>query len=90
VEKLGVVIMPTLVLIKDRKAIHHIRGFDELGDTDEFSTNALGYVLGQYGVLDPADDEEVPEDIFKMEGINSIRINKGARRGLRYGGDEFD
>jgi hypothetical protein len=53
VEKLGIVVMPTLLLVKDRKAIHHIRGFDELGDTDEFSTNALGYVLGQYGVLDP-------------------------------------
>eukprot|EP00980_Cylindrotheca_fusiformis_P012614 scaffold3084_cov144-Cylindrotheca_fusiformis.AAC.62 len=90
VEKLGIIVMPTLLLVKDRKSIHQIRGFDELGGSDEFPTNALAFVLGQHGVLDPRDDEEVPEDVFNMEGINSIRINKGARRGYRYGDAEFD
>ena len=82
--------MPTLLLVKDRKAIHHIRGFDELGGTEDFSATELAYVLGQHGILDPSDDEEISEEVLKMKGVNSIRINKGARRGNHYGGDEFD
>ena len=37
VEKLGIIVMPTILIIKDRKAVHHIRGFDELGGTEDFS-----------------------------------------------------
>ena len=89
-EKLGIVVMPTLLLVKDRKAIHHIRGFDELGGTEDFSSAELGYVLGQHGILDPSDDEDISDEVFKMKGVNSLRINKGARRGYHYGDEEFD
>lgn len=91
VEKLGVVVMPTLVLVKDRKAFHHMTGFDELGGNEDFSEQALAFVLGTHGVIDPRDDEEVPEEILKSKGINSIRIRKGARSGFQHAGDEeFD
>jgi hypothetical protein len=90
VEKLGIVVMPTLLLVKNRQVFHHIQGFDELGGTDEFSANALAHVLGRHGVIDPRDDELLDEDIFAGKGVNSIRINKGARRGYKYGDDEFD
>jgi hypothetical protein len=90
VERLGVVIMPTLLLVKDRKAFHHIKGFDEVGGTEEFSERALAYVLGCHGVIDPRDDEEVPEDMLKSKGINSIRIRKGARSGYYEGEDDFE
>ena len=89
-EKLGIVIMPTLLLVKNRKAIHHIQGFDEVGGTEDFSATALAYVLGQHGIIDPSDDEDASEEIFKMKGVNSIRLNKGARRGYHYGDEEFD
>lgn len=89
VERLGVVVMPTLVLIKDRKAFHHMVGFDELGSED-FSEQALAYVLGTHGVIDPRDDEEVSEEILKAKGINSIRIRKGARSGYYANDGEFD
>ena len=92
VDKLGIVVMPTLLLVKNRQAFHHIRGFDEMGGTEDFSTNTLAFVLGRHGIIDTRDDEEVPEDIFKMQGVNSIRVNKGARRGYHYGedADEFE
>jgi hypothetical protein len=43
--------MPTLVLAKNGETFHHIRGFDELGGTDDFTTEELAYVLSQHGVL---------------------------------------
>lgn len=89
VEKLGVVIMPTVLIVKDRKAVHHIRGFDELGGTDDFSTNLLAYVLGEHDGIKRTEDEEMPEELLQQEqsrsGVNSVRIRKayGGRRTLR-------
>jgi hypothetical protein len=92
VEKLGIVIMPTLVLIKNRQAFHHIQGFDELGGTDDFSASVLAYVLGKYhGILDLRDDEEVSEDVLKHRGINRLTTRKGttAKKGC-YNQDDDD
>eukprot|EP00537_Pseudo-nitzschia_pungens_P010758 CAMPEP_0172384854 /NCGR_PEP_ID=MMETSP1061-20121228/2573_1 /TAXON_ID=37318 /ORGANISM="Pseudo-nitzschia pungens, Strain cf. pungens" /LENGTH=246 /DNA_ID=CAMNT_0013113635 /DNA_START=71 /DNA_END=811 /DNA_ORIENTATION=- len=87
VERLGVMVMPTLVLVKNRKAFHHVRGFDEVGGTEDFSTNMLAHVLGTHGVTDLRDDEEMSEEFLKERGINTIRIRKGAKKG---GFSEFD
>ena len=58
VERLGITVMPTLLLVKDRQAIHHIRGFDELGPRgEEFSLTDLSFVLGTYDVLTRREDE---------------------------------
>ena len=35
VERLGIILMPTIVLIKDGKTDHAIHGFDELGSNEE-------------------------------------------------------
>jgi thioredoxin-like negative regulator of GroEL len=51
VERLGIILLPTIVLIKDGKTEHSLRGFDELGGTDDFSTEDMAYVLSQHGVL---------------------------------------
>jgi len=51
VERLGIILMPTIVLIKDGKTEHAIHGFDEFGGTDDFSDCDMAYVLSQYGVL---------------------------------------
>jgi len=90
VERMGVVVMPTLVLVKDRKAFHHIRGFDELGGTDDFSTNMLAHVLGVHGVTNLRDDEEMSEEFLRERGINIIRIRKGAKKGGYSNFDEFE
>ncbi|KAL7579888.1 hypothetical protein ACA910_004895 [Epithemia clementina (nom. ined.)] len=83
VEQLGVYVMPTLVVVNDRKVVHHIRGFDELGGgTEDFSTQSLAFVLGQYGGLVLTDDEENPPDReAMMVGVNRIRIRQGAGGG---------
>lgn len=57
VERLGIVVMPTLLLVKDRKVVHQVRGFDELGGREEFSASELAYVLGGHGALTRRDEE---------------------------------
>ncbi|KAG7358258.1 thioredoxin [Nitzschia inconspicua] len=91
VEKLGIVVMPTLVLIKNRQAFHHIRGFDEFGGNEDFSSNVLAYVLGKnHGILDLRDDEEVSDEVLQYQGINKMTIRKikSAKKG--YYDDEED
>lgn len=90
VERLGIVVMPTLVLVKDRKAFHHMTGFSELGGED-VSEQGLAFVLGStHGIIDPRDDEEVPEEVLKHKGVNSIRVRKGARSRYYNDDDEFE
>mmetsp|Transcript_16070 Transcript_16070/g.29835 ORF Transcript_16070/g.29835 Transcript_16070/m.29835 type:complete len:247 (+) Transcript_16070:99-839(+) len=90
VERLGVVVMPTLVLVKDRKAFHHIRGFDEFGGTEDFSVNTLAHVLGCHGVTDLRDDEEMSEEVLRDMGVNTVRVKKGVKKGYYGEDDEFE
>jgi hypothetical protein len=59
VEKLGIVVMPTLLVVLDRRAAHHVRGFDELGGREDFTANELACVLAGHGALTRREDEEV-------------------------------
>ena len=43
--------MPTIVLARDGETIHHIRGFDEFGGTDDFTTEDVAFVLANHNVL---------------------------------------
>lgn len=93
VEKLGIVVMPTLLVVKNRQAVHHIRGFDELGGTEDFSTEALAYVLGSHGAINRRDNAEPPEELLQQHGgANSMRIkhSSGRRMGARNEPQEFD
>jgi len=91
-----VVVMPTILIVKDRKAVHHIRGFDELGGTEDFSTNLLAHIIGAHDGIKRTDDEEMPEELLEQErsrgGVNSVRIRKagGGRRTLRDSEQDYD
>jgi hypothetical protein len=82
VEKLGIIIMPTIVVVKDRKVVHHVQGFDELGGNKEFSTSAVEYILGVHGGLHSPEDVEIPAECLpesQRDSVNSIRIRGGSR-----------
>jgi len=83
VEKLGIMVMPTLLIVKDRKVVHHIRGFDELGGTQDFSTAALEYVLGVHGGVALPEDAEIPSELLPehQQGVNAIRMRGSSRFG---------
>lgn len=98
VERLQVRVLPTLVLVKDRKAFHHVVGFEEVGGNPHTcTTQMLAHVLGRvHGIFDLRDEEEISEEVFQQQrrgsGINSVAINKhGAKRGgYALHDDEFE
>ncbi|KAG0456513.1 hypothetical protein HPP92_024301 [Vanilla planifolia] len=50
-ERLRIVVLPTLALVKDAKVDDYVVGFDELGGTDEFSTEELEERLAKEQVI---------------------------------------
>ncbi|CAJ1977365.1 unnamed protein product [Sphenostylis stenocarpa] len=50
-EKLKIIVLPTLALIKNAKVEDYVVGFDELGGTDEFSTEELEERLAKAQVI---------------------------------------
>ncbi|KAG1326949.1 putative Thioredoxin domain-containing protein 9 [Cocos nucifera] len=50
-EKLRIIVLPTLALVKNAKVEDHVVGFDELGGTDEFSTEELDERLAKAQVI---------------------------------------
>lgn len=85
VEKLGIILIPTIVLIKDGKTEHSIRGFDEFGGTDDFTTDDVAYILSTHGVLnfDMDRSEEIARKA-KGAGFNSVNLST-----IRRGGYEI-
>lgn len=91
VEKLNVYMMPTLVCIKNQETTHHIKGLDEFGGTDEFSSDMFAYVLSSHGVLFyDGGRPESPTQAAKKKGVNAIRVALGAGgSGGRKGGSSI-
>lgn len=50
-ERLKIMVLPTITLIKDGRTDHSIIGFDELGGRDSFTTEELERVLLRHEVL---------------------------------------
>ena len=50
-DKLRIVMLPTVMLIKDGKTEHSIIGFDELGGQDDFLIDDLEDLMTRWGVL---------------------------------------
>ncbi|KAG8345034.1 putative Phosducin Thioredoxin [Trypanosoma vivax] len=50
-ERFNVIMLPTLMLVENKKTFHSIIGFDEFGGSDDFSTETVIKVLSHYGML---------------------------------------
>lgn len=87
VERLRIIMLPTLVLIRSGHTEHSIVGFDEMGGVDDFSTEDLAYVLSSHKMLFYSGDRS--EDIKRNSsraGANSIRFS--SIRGSTYGAED--
>jgi hypothetical protein len=95
VEKLGIVVMPTLVLVKDRQVTHQIRGFDELGGSEHFSLDTLEWILGAHGAINKIEGGGMPEELQRTrKGVNGVTLTRryagGVRGGVRTDDTEYD
>ncbi|SPO27094.1 related to PLP1 - protein involved in actin and tubulin folding [Ustilago trichophora] len=57
-QKLKVSVLPCLITFKDGISKDKIVGFEELGNSDKFSTGALEWRLGQSGIVDPRENRK--------------------------------
>jgi len=51
-QKLRILMLPTIMLIKEGKTEHSIIGFDELGGDDDFDTEDLEKVLAKWNIVE--------------------------------------
>ncbi|KAL7607809.1 thioredoxin domain-containing protein 9 homolog [Lactuca sativa] len=72
-EKLKIVVLPTIALIKNAKVEDYVVGFDELGGSDDFSTEELEERLGK-------------GEVIFFEGESSLKPSKKPQtRNVRHG-----
>ncbi|KAL5561334.1 hypothetical protein UlMin_031081 [Ulmus minor] len=71
-EKLKIVVLPTLALIKNAKVDDYVVGFDELGGTDDFSTEELEERLAKSQVI-----------LYEGESSSLNASKSGTRRNVR-------
>jgi len=50
-EKLRIIMLPTIMLINEGRTEHSIIGFDEMGGSDDFETEAFEEILSQWGSI---------------------------------------
>jgi len=66
VQRLRIVVLPTIAIIKEGKTGEYIVGFDELGGVDDFPTEMMEWRLGKAGVINYNGDLSEPP--FKAGG----------------------
>lgn len=57
-ERMEIIVLPTIALIKDNQCIHKIIGFGEMGDTDDFATSTMAKVLSTHGAVIYQENDE--------------------------------
>ncbi|GFP88608.1 thioredoxin domain-containing protein 9 homolog [Phtheirospermum japonicum] len=77
-EKLRIVVLPTLALVKNAKVEDYVVGFDELGGTDDFSTEELEERLAKAQVI-----------VYEGESSLNLSKSKAPSRNVRQGSTSY-
>ncbi|KAG6408967.1 hypothetical protein SASPL_131995 [Salvia splendens] len=77
-EKLRIVVLPTLALVKNAKVEDYVVGFDELGGRDDFSTEELEERIAKAEVI-----------IFEGESLGKLSKLKAPTRNVRHGATSY-
>ncbi|KAL6514189.1 hypothetical protein OROHE_019176 [Orobanche hederae] len=77
-EKLRIVVLPTLALVKNAKVEDYVVGFDELGGTDNFSTEELEERLAKAKVI-----------VYEGESSFNTSKSKAPSRSVRQGSTSY-
>ena len=85
IQRLKIHVIPTLAFIKDGKTGDYMRGFEDVGGIDDFSTEMLEWRCGLAGVINYKGDLKTPPDQRK-------KVSRGTKiiRGKQNERDESD
>lgn len=86
--KLKVSVLPCLITFKDGVSKDKIVGFEELGNSDKFSTGALEWRLGQSGIIDPRENRK-PILGFAEQNAASDSVGRGVVGARKDEEDDF-
>jgi len=89
VQRLNIRIIPTMAIVLDGKTSGYLRGFEEFGGTDDFSTEMLEWRLGVANVINYKGDLKTPPDQRK-KAQSSTKIIRGKQNEARGDDDDFD
>jgi len=81
IQRLKIHVIPTLAFIKDGKTGDYMRGFEDVGGIDDFSTEMLEWRCGLAGVINYKGDLKTPPDQRKKttRGTKIIRGKQNER-----------
>lgn len=80
-ERMKIRVLPTIVLFKDFKSKDYIVGFDDLGGTDEFTTEMMEWRIARAGVINYAGDLSAPPDQKVPERKPAFAVQRKTIRG---------
>merc|ERR1711981_692695 len=89
VQRLNIRVIPTMAIIIDGKTTGYLRGFEEFGGTDDFSTEMLEWRLGVAQVISYKGDLKTPPDQRKKQQ-RGTKIIRGEQNETGRGEDEVD
>ena len=89
VERLRIVVIPTICLAKDGKTVDYIVGFDDLGGKDDFTTEVMEWRIARADVINysgdlltppgqPGGESKIKKSIFGSSGSSKKTIRGGA------------
>jgi len=93
VQRLNIRVIPTMALVLDGKTTGYLRGFEEFGGNDDFSTEMLEWRLGVAQVISYKGDLKTPPDQRKkglLQGSSKIVKGKQNEARNRAVDDDFD
>ena len=91
VERLRIVVIPTICLAKEGKTVDYVVGFDDLGGTDEFTTEMMEWRIARSNVINYSGDLLTPPG---QQGANSKIKNSifghssSSKKTIRDGGND--
>ncbi|XP_041055033.1 thioredoxin domain-containing protein 9 [Carcharodon carcharias] len=89
-ERLRIKVIPTMVLVKDGKAKDYIIGFDDLGCTDNFTTETLEWRLGCAAIINYSGNLMEPPFQLQRKSGCVTKMEKKAIRGKSNDSDSDD
>jgi len=89
VQRLNIRIIPTMAIVLDGKTSGYLRGFEEFGGNDDFSTEMLEWRLGVAHVINYKGDLKTPPDQRKKVQ-SSTKIIRGKQNEARGGDEDVD
>ena len=89
VDRLRIVVLPTISLAMDGKIVDYVVGFDDLGGVDDFTTDILEWRIARAGVIKYDGDLLVPP-INQQVKKGGVGVQQKTEKSIRSGVTEAD